>query len=154
MTALDGAVPFKEVDDVAVFVAHDLDFDVFRIDDAFFQINFIAAKSQFGFRFGAVISIAKICHTVDHAHTAAAAAVDSFQHDREADLFSEFFDFCIIHDRAVAARDVLDTGLLRLDTGIDLIAEHDEVFNFRIFFFINITPSAIYTFALPAALPI
>ena len=131
MTALDGAVPFKEMDDIAVFVAHDLDFDVFRIDDAFFQINFIVAKSQFGFRFGAVVGIAEISHAVDHTHTAAAAAVDSFQHDREADLFSEFFDFCIIHDRAVAARDVLDTGLLRLDTGIDLIAEHDEVFNFR-----------------------
>ena len=25
----------------------------------------------------------------------------------------------------------MDTGLLRLDTGIDLIAKHDEVFNFR-----------------------
>lgn len=107
------------------------DFDVFRIDDAFFQINFIAAKSQFGFRFGAVISIAKVCHTVDHAHAAAAAAVDGFEHDWETDLLGEFFDFRIVHDRAVAARDVLDTGLFRLNTGVDLIAKHDEVFDFR-----------------------
>lgn len=35
MTALDGAVTFKEVNDVAVFVAHDLDFDMLRIDDTF-----------------------------------------------------------------------------------------------------------------------
>ena len=131
VTALDRAVAFKEVDDIAVFVAHDLDFDVFRIDDAFFQINFIAAKSQFGFRFSTVVGIAEIGHAVDHTHTAATAAVDSFQHDREADLFGKFFDFCIVHDRAVAAGDVLDTGLLRLDAGIDLIAEHDEVFDFR-----------------------
>ena len=58
MTALDRAVAFKEVNNIAVFVAHDLHFDVFRIDNAFFQINFIAAKSQFGFRFSTVIGIA------------------------------------------------------------------------------------------------
>lgn len=95
-----------------------------------FPNKFHRCQSQFRFRFGAVVGIAEISHAVDHTHTAAAAAVDSFQHDREADLFSEFFDFCIIHDRR-RCQGCTDTGLLRLDTGIDLIAEHDEVFNFR-----------------------
>ena len=49
VTALDGAVPFVEVDHIAVFVAHDLYFDGFRVDNAFFQINFVTAKSEFGF---------------------------------------------------------------------------------------------------------
>ncbi len=104
---------------------------MFRIDNAFFQINFIAAKRQFGFGFGTVISIAQIDHAVDHAHATAAAAVDCFEHDREADFFGEFFDFLIIHDRAVTTWNILNTSFFSLDTSIDFIAEHNQMFYFR-----------------------
>lgn len=131
MTALDGAVTFKEVNDVAVFVAHDLDFDMLRIDDTFFEINFIAAESQLCFRFRPFISIAQFFHGVDHTHAAAAAAVYSFQHNRKSDFLGKIFDFFVAFYAAVTAGDVLNTGLFCLNTGINLIAEHDEVFYFR-----------------------
>ena len=49
VTALNRAVTFKQVNDIAVFIAHNLNFDVLRVNDAFFQINFVVAECQFSF---------------------------------------------------------------------------------------------------------
>ena len=64
-------------------------------------------------------------------HAAATAAVYGFKHNRESDFLGKFFDFFVAFYAAVTAGDVLNTGLLCLNTGIDLIAEHYQVFKTR-----------------------
>ena len=127
MAALDGAVTLEQMHHMAVLIAHDLHFHVLRVLDVFFHIDLIAAKSQSRFGLGKIVGIVQVGHAVHHAHPAAAAAVHGLQHDREAHIPGKLLHFRIIHDRAVAAGDILDPGLLGLLAGIDLVAEHDQV---------------------------
>lgn len=82
VAALDGAVPFEQVDQVAVFVPQDLDFDVFRIFQVFFDVDFLAAERFQGFRFGQVVGRPEFRLGGNGAHAAAAAAVDGFDDQR------------------------------------------------------------------------
>ena len=131
MTALDGAVTFEEVDHIAMFVAHDLHFDMLRVHDAFFYIHFIVAKSHLRFGACTVVRFFQVFHAVYISHAASAAAIDSLDHDRQAIGFSESFHFREIMDSAIGAGDHGDLGFLCLDAGIDLVTEHDEVFDLR-----------------------
>ena len=131
MTPLNGAVPFKEVNDIAVFVTHDLNFYVLRIDNTFFQVDFIVAESELRFGLSAFICFLEVGHFVDHTHPAATATINGFKHNRQAHFFGKAFYFGIIHNGAVAAGDKLNTRFFSLNTGIDLVAEHDKMFHLR-----------------------
>ena len=52
MTALQGAFALPKMDQVAVPIARDLDFNVTRPLDHFFEIDFAVVKSTFGFAGG------------------------------------------------------------------------------------------------------
>ena len=131
MTALDGAVSFEKMNDMAVFITKNLDFDVLRVHDAFFYIDFIITECHLRFGTSAVVRFFQIFHPVDITHAASAAAIDSFDHDRQTVLLSKFLDFREIMDSALGTRNHRDACFFSLDAGIDLVAEHDEVFYVR-----------------------
>ena len=64
-------------------------------------------------------------------HTASAAAVDGFDDNREAVFFSKSTHLFHTADDAVRTGDHRDTGQFGLRAGIDLITEHDQVFQPR-----------------------
>ena len=77
MTPLNGTISFEKMDYIAVFIPHDLYFNMLGIDNAFFQVNFITAESKLRFGFSTFICILKIGHFIDHTHAATATAVNS-----------------------------------------------------------------------------
>ena len=131
VAALDGAVTLIEVDDIAVFIAHDLHFDVLRVQDALLDVDILVAKGALCLRARFLIGALEVFHAVDTAHAAAAAAVDGLDHDRQADALSEGLDLSEVLDGTVRARDHRDLCLLGLDARVDLVAEHLQVLDLR-----------------------
>ena len=86
MAALDGAVAFVEMDDVAMPVGKDLDFDMPGGDDRLFQNERVGAEGVAGFGARGPQCGQKILFPVHAAHAATAAACRSLDHDRKADL--------------------------------------------------------------------
>lgn len=89
VTALDGAVAFVEVEDVTVFVGEDLHLDVFGFADEFFQEDGAIAEGASGFGLCFVEEFFEIFGFAHDAHAASAAAVGSFDDEREADFFGD-----------------------------------------------------------------
>jgi hypothetical protein len=89
VAALDGAIALAQMDDAALVVAENLDFDVMRILDEFFDIN--AGIAERLFRLGArrVITFDERNVVVRDAHAASAAARHRLDHDRIADAFGD-----------------------------------------------------------------
>ena len=86
VAALDRAVALIEVDQIAMAVAENLDLDMARLADQFFQIDLAIAESGFGFAatgFGLGVQLAGI---LDHPHATTTAAPAGFQHERIADI--------------------------------------------------------------------
>src|SRR5690606_27914339 len=78
VAALHGAVAFVQVDDVAVFVAEDLDLDVFGAGDVFFEEDGGVAEGAAGLGLGFVEQVGEIRGFVHDAHAAAAASEGGF----------------------------------------------------------------------------
>ena len=131
VTALDGAVTFKEMNHIALFITDDLYLDVLRVHDAFFYINIVIAKGHLGFGLGPVIGFFQVFHAVHVADAAAAAAVDCLNHDGETVLFSEFLHFLEALYSALGTRNHGDARFFCLDAGVHLIAEHHQMFHPR-----------------------
>ena len=127
MAALDGAVPLIKVEDIPVFIAHDLDFDVLWIADVFFKIDLVIAKGEFSFGFCSFIGVFQVTHAMGHAHAASAATIDGFQHNGKAHILGKLFHFSKVHDWSVTAGNKPDTGLFGLCAGVDFVTEHGEV---------------------------
>ncbi len=116
------------MDDVAVGVAEDLDFDVFGAADVAFQKNggvaecgtgFLAGFGEFGFE-----GVGRI----DNTHAAAAAPEGSFDDEREADVFGESFD---VGTDGCGSGDDGNAGCLREFAGGGLVTERVEQFGVR-----------------------
>ena len=131
MAALDRAVTFKQMNNMSRFITENLHLDVLRIHDTFFHIHLIAAESHFRFRFRAVVRFLQIFHAVHIPHAAPAAAVDRFDHDGETVFLGKRFDLIKAFHRTVCAGNHGDLCFFCLDTGIYLIAEHDQMFHTR-----------------------
>ena len=129
VTALHGAVALVQVHDLALFVAQDLHFNMFRVFQIFFQINLIVAKSFQRFGLGQGIGGIHFLRGIDRAHAATAAAVDRFNQQRIPVLFAESPH--VFHGRngTVAAGDHGNVRQLCLGAGVDLVPEHDQVFH-------------------------
>ena len=112
---------------ISRFIAQNLNLYMLRIHDALFYIYFVITESHFRFRLGSVISFLKIFHAVYISHTAAAAAIDRFNHDGETMLFRKCLNFREITDRPFRAGNSRNIRFFRLDTGIHLIAEHNQM---------------------------
>jgi hypothetical protein len=81
------------MDDVAVRVGEDLDFDVARALDSFFEINLRIAESRSRFRLRRLKSRLQLFFRGDESHAFAAAARRGFEHDRITKARSHFERF-------------------------------------------------------------
>ena len=89
VAALEGAVPFVEVNHVAVFIAQNLHFDVLRLHEELLHKDVVVAEGLLGLSLHHVEVGADFLHSVAAAHTASAAACGSLQDHREAELHSQ-----------------------------------------------------------------
>ena len=113
---------------IALFITQNLYFDMLRVHNAFFYIYIIITESHFSFGLGPVVSLFQILHAVHVADAAAAAAVNSLDHNGEAVLFCKLLHFLKALHRSLGARDHGNIRFFSLDTGIHLIAEHHQMF--------------------------
>jgi len=123
VAALDGAVSFVEVNDVAVVVAEDLDFDVFGAFEVFFDEDVVDAEGFLGFAFGVLEFQFEVCFPVNHAHAPAAAAGGGFEDDGEAVLPGEGQGFFDVVQGAGDAGNGGHTDAFGQDFGFDFVAE-------------------------------
>ena len=101
---LRGAVALPEVEHVAVLVAQDLDFDVPRPLDVFFDVDARVAEGGLGFG-RCLLPGARQREVVGrHPHPLAAAAGRRLEQHRKADLAGDLHRLLFAADDAVAAR--------------------------------------------------
>jgi len=84
--ALERAVALEQVDDVAVGIAEDLDFDMARLFDQFFQHDAAVAKGGFGLAHGAFKFILQGGSLCDKTDAPAPATCDGLDEQRIADI--------------------------------------------------------------------
>ena len=83
--ALQGAIPFKKMQHIAVVVAKNLRFYVQGVFHQFFQEHFVVAKIGRGLVASALHRFVQFLRLPDDAHAAPAAAPAGFQHQRIPD---------------------------------------------------------------------
>ena len=83
VSALHRAVPFEQVDDVAVGVGQDLHLDVSRLDDGLLEEHRRVPERRFRLARCGLDGLAQPGDLADSAHTAPAAAGDRFDEHRE-----------------------------------------------------------------------
>ncbi len=89
MASLDGAFALAEMDQVAVLVAEDLNFNVARAVDPFFEIDFTGTEGALRFTRSGTHGGGEIGFAFYEAHAFAAAAGRGFEKDGVADLGGE-----------------------------------------------------------------
>ena len=124
VAALDAALAFEQVHDVAVFVAQHLDFDVARAGYELLDEHRAVAKGRNGLVDGQLHLLLKFVDVVYDAHALAAAAGRSLDENGKADFLRNAFGGRHVGDGLVGAghqRDVVGFyGLL----GRELVAHH------------------------------
>jgi hypothetical protein len=83
--ALQRALAFAEVDDVAVRIGHDLEFDVAGVGDQLLQVDVAVPEGGFGLAPGGLQQSGHPVGRHDLAHSLAAAAGGGLDQQREAD---------------------------------------------------------------------
>ncbi len=96
VAALDRAVAFEKVHDIAVGVAENLAFDVTRALNELFEIDFVLAEGGLGFALTFVHFPKQVVRVADGPHTATATAPGGLEHDRIADLLGQTLDFFLV----------------------------------------------------------
>src|SRR5437764_15082840 len=86
MAALDAAVAFAEMDQIAVAIGEDLHLDVASAFECAFKQQAPVAKGMLGFRTRGVYGRLEVVGTCDTPHAAAAAASQRLDHHWIADL--------------------------------------------------------------------
>ena len=127
VAALQRAIALAQMDDVAVAVGDDLNFDVTRLGEVFLHIDVVIAERGLGFgacggeRFHDVFSGAR------DFHAAPAAARGGFDQHRIADLFAPLLGFFFGGDAAIGAGDDGHAGIDRGLLGGDFVAHQADV---------------------------
>src|SRR5258706_8229876 len=85
MTALDGAFALAKMNEVAMVVAQDLDFDVAWLDYQFFDIDFVVAEGPSRFATGFAEAGFQAVFGVDTTHTLAASPGRGFEENWVSD---------------------------------------------------------------------
>ena len=89
MPPLQRAFALADVNDVAVLIAEDLDFDVARRGDELLGVDRAVAEERLRFAGDALVRRTQILLALDEAHPLAAAARAGLDHDREAGVARE-----------------------------------------------------------------
>ncbi len=122
VTALDGAIALVEVDDVAISVTEDLDFDVFGALDVSLEEDCRVAEGVFRFRAGFGEETGELGRFLDDTHAATAATEGGLDDEREADFVGDGEGFVGIGDGILGAGKGGDVELVGERTGCGLVA--------------------------------
>ena len=98
VAALHGAVALVQMQDVAVLVGEDLDFDVLRPADESLQKHCAVAERALGLGLRLIEQFFEVLGFADDAHAASATAEGRLDDQREADLFRHGDRFLAIAD--------------------------------------------------------
>ena len=126
VAALDGAFALVQVDDVAVLVAHHLDFDVARLGDEFLHEQAVVAERGLGFVLRRLDRLNEFAFLVNDAKPFAAAAGRSLHHHRIADLGRDLLGVFGIPDFADIAGNRVHLRGERKFLGLDLVAHRGD----------------------------
>ena len=124
VSALQRAVALEQVDEVAVFVAQDLDFDVLRLHQELFHEDVVVAEGLFRLGFDKIVIDADLFHRVAAAHASSAAAGSRFQNDGETELEGQFLRLFLALQGLCGTGDRGHAALLRQMFGGELVAHH------------------------------
>ena len=104
VTSLNGAFAFAQINDIAVFIAQHLNFDMTWIDDEFFDEDTIIPERGCGFGFRPRKALSHFTRRIGDAHAFTAATCGGFDHHRIADLIGDFDGMFRIFDHTEIAR--------------------------------------------------
>ncbi len=128
MAALDGTVALVQMEDVAVFVTEELDFDMFGAADEFFEKDSRIAESAIGFTLGLVEQTVEVFGFFNHAHTASAAAESRLDDEREAEFSGDLECLLAVGDGVFGAGQGGNLKFLRQFASCDFVAHQVEQF--------------------------
>ena len=100
------------MNNVAAIVAQDLELDVMRIFDEFFDVNTGVAERLFRFAAGGMVALDQGDVVMSATHPATAAAGNGFNHYRIADLFGRRDSFLFIFHHSFRSGGRGNPGLL------------------------------------------
>ncbi|MPM38347.1 hypothetical protein SDC9_84976 [bioreactor metagenome] len=123
VAALNAAIAFPEVDDIAVVVGQDLEFDVARIDDIFFHVKRSVAEGLLRLGPCRMEALNQTRVIVRDAHSAAAAAGRCLDDYRIAQRPRHFDRIGLADDQAFAAGRRRHSGLLHGGARHRLVAQ-------------------------------
>ena len=123
MAPLHRAIAFVEVQDVALTVAQNLDFDVPGMAYETLDEDRVVAERRRGFAAGFFQQPREIRGLLHHAHAPSSAAEGRFQNEREADLACDLFGLPRVVDRLLGARNHRNPRLLSQAARRGLVAQ-------------------------------
>ena len=122
VAALDRAFALAEMNDVAMLVAQDLDFDMARIDDEFLDEHAVVAEGGFGLGTRARKTLGHLGLGMRDPHALAAAARRCLDHDRISDLVGDLQRVLGVGDHAEMPGNGGYFGSRRRLLALDLVA--------------------------------
>ena len=131
MAPLNRAIALEKVDQAAVLVAKQLDFNVTGAANKFFEKNVSGAEGGAGLTPRLIESVVELVGRQRDAHAATAAAVGRLDHDGITEAFGERMGFFIGADRLIAAGKDGNLRLLSDAARRHLVAELFENFGAR-----------------------
>ena len=96
VAALDGAVAFEQMDQIAVFVAEDLHLDVAGMPHQLFEIDLVLAERALRFAACGGDRLQQHLFVFDRTHAAPAAAPGRLEHHRVADFAGHTLDLVAV----------------------------------------------------------
>lgn len=133
VAALYGVVTFRQIDSVVLIVSQYLNFDVARIFQVFFYVNYIVVESSFRFRTGYGDGLCQFSVVAYYAYIAIVVVVGGFDNYRIINAFSNGTVFIyIVVQRVVRIRYVRDVRFFyRRDCGYFVVYQANG-FCFRV----------------------
>ena len=128
MAALQRAIAFTKVNGIALTVAQNLDFNVARLFEIFFEIDGIVAESGLGLGLGRVQRIEQICFRARDFHAASTTARCSLYENRKTDLAGHAHGLFIVGNAALRSRNAGNAQSQCRALGFDLVAHNADMF--------------------------
>ena len=111
VSPLHRALPFWQVDVVALLVTKNLELDVARVLNVFFDENPAVAERRNGFFLGKLESLNGLFITICNSHTFSTTTCARFNHDWVADLVCNSENVLLLFDLAKKSWDRVDFGV-------------------------------------------
>ena len=123
VSSLNRAVALEQMHDVALFVPQNLDLDVLRILQIFFDENVVVSERLRRFALRRPVLIDDIRLVANHPHSTASAAGCRFQNHRVSAFISEFHGLILTMNRRLDARNCRNADFLRHKLGLDFVTQ-------------------------------